>query len=71
MRVTTQKSKTASSHAFHLHTSHFLRVNELWNGGAEIAGGSGRCDHQLMAEQMKDAGLINVRVMEFKMPIGP
>jgi hypothetical protein len=44
---------------------------ELWNRGAEIAGASGRCDPQLMAEQMKDAGLINVRVIEFKMLIGP
>lgn len=43
---------------------------ELWNRGAEIAGVSGRCDPQLMAEQMRDAGFVNVSVMEFKMPIG-
>ena len=43
----------------------------LWNEGAEIAGGTGRCDPAKMAQQMRDAGLVNVRVLDFKMPIGP
>ena len=43
---------------------------EMWCRGFEIAGASRRWDHYLMAVQMKEAGFVNVEVMEFKMPIG-
>ena len=50
------------------------RVREwarLWNEGVEIAGRTGRCDAAKMTQQMKDAGFENIKILEFKMPIGP
>ena len=42
-----------------------------WNQAAESVGMTGSCDPQKMAEQMKDAGFINITVGEYKMPLGP
>ena len=43
----------------------------LWNQGAEMAGATGRCDPNRMAQQMRAAGFVNVKISEYKMPIGP
>jgi SAM-dependent methyltransferase len=43
----------------------------LWNQAVESVGMTGRCDPQKMAEQMKEAGFINVTVRGYKMPLGP
>ena len=42
-----------------------------WNPAVESVGMIGSCDPQKMAEQMKDAGFINITVKEYKMPLGP
>lgn len=44
---------------------------DIWNGGLATVGMTGRCDPQKMAEQMRDAGFIDVVVRPFKMPLGP
>src|SRR5947208_152439 len=42
-----------------------------WNQAVESVGMTGSRDPQKMAEQMKDAGFINITVREYKMPLGP
>jgi len=43
----------------------------LWNQAVESVGMTGSCDPQNMAEQMKDAGFINITAREYKTPLGP
>jgi hypothetical protein len=43
----------------------------LWNQAVESVGMTGRCFPYQMAQQMKDAGFVNVMVREYKMPVGP
>jgi SAM-dependent methyltransferase len=43
----------------------------LWNEGMGMIGKTGRCDPEVLAQQMRDAGLINVHILRFKLPIGP
>lgn len=44
---------------------------ELWNRGAEMGGFTGRCYPHRMAQHMREAGLVNVEVKNFMMPVGP
>lgn len=48
-----------------------VKWQDLWNHGVASVGMTGRCDPQQMANQMKEAGFVNVVVRPFKMPIGP
>ncbi|KAI1612920.1 S-adenosyl-L-methionine-dependent methyltransferase [Exophiala viscosa] len=43
----------------------------LWNEGMGVVGMTGRCDPEVLAQQMREAGFINVHVKRYKMPIGP
>ena len=43
----------------------------LWNQATVMIGRTARCYPELMAEQMKDVGFVNVQVLKRKMPIGP
>ena len=43
----------------------------LWEQGIRKVGKTVRCDPQKMKQQMEEAGFINTRVIEKKMPIGP
>ena len=42
-----------------------------WTRGVQKIGLQGTCDPELVMQQMRDAGFINVNVQHFKMPIGP
>lgn len=44
---------------------------KLWNEGIEKLGVVGKCFPEKMAEQMREAGFVNVSVLNFKMPVGP
>lgn len=44
---------------------------KLWNEGAQKAGATGRCYPNDLAQQMRQAGFVDVTILEFKMPIGP
>lgn len=43
----------------------------LWNQATEMIGRTARCYPEVMAEQMRDVGFVNVQVLKRKMPIGP
>ena len=43
----------------------------LWNEGMGKLGATGRCDSEKLAQQMREAGFIDVRILKYKMPIGP
>ena len=43
----------------------------LWNEGAGRIGMTGRCYPDIQVEQMTQAGFVDVKVIPFKMPIGP
>ncbi len=43
----------------------------LWNEGVERIGMTGRCYPDVQVEQMRQAGFVDVKVIPFKMPIGP
>ncbi|GAB1729871.1 hypothetical protein NU195Hw_g2254t1 [Hortaea werneckii] len=47
-----------------------LRWVDLWNFGIEKFGLVGRCLPEKMADQMRNAGFINVQIVPRKMPIG-
>jgi SAM-dependent methyltransferase len=48
-----------------------LQWQSLWEEGVQKAGMTGRCYPDKMADQMREAGFINVNILPFKMPIGP
>lgn len=43
----------------------------LWTEGINKIGLRGSCDPDLVVQQMHDAGFVNIRRLNFKMPIGP
>lgn len=43
----------------------------LWNEGAEKIGMTGRCHPEAQVEQMREAGFVDIKVLPFKMPLGP
>ena len=43
----------------------------LWNQATVMVGRTARCYPEVMAEQMRDIGFVNVQVLKRKMPIGP
>jgi cyclopropane fatty-acyl-phospholipid synthase-like methyltransferase len=52
--------------------SSFEKWTRLWNEGiVNLGAKNGRCDPELLAGQMREAGFVNVQVRRFKMPIGP
>jgi hypothetical protein len=42
-----------------------------WTRGIQKIGLAGACDPELVMQQMRDAGFVNVSLQNFKMPIGP
>jgi cyclopropane fatty-acyl-phospholipid synthase-like methyltransferase len=50
--------------------SSFLQWTHLWNEGIANLGATGRCDPEKLKSQMSEAGFINVKILNFKMPIG-
>ncbi|KIW56126.1 hypothetical protein, variant [Exophiala xenobiotica] len=44
---------------------------DLWTEGINKMGHTGHCDPELVMQQMRDAGFVNVTRLNFKMPIGP
>lgn len=51
--------------------SAIIRWQNLWENAAATVGMTGRCNAHKMADDMRDAGFINVVVQEIKAPIGP
>jgi hypothetical protein len=51
--------------------SYLQRWVTLWNEGAEKIGMTGRCYPEVQAWQVRQAGFVDVKVLPFKMPIGP
>lgn len=51
--------------------SYVLQWQNLWEEGVQKAGMTGRCYPDKMADQMREAGFINIKILPFKMPIGP
>ncbi|KIX06931.1 uncharacterized protein Z518_04907 [Rhinocladiella mackenziei CBS 650.93] len=47
-----------------------IRWQNLWEEGIQKGGMTGRCYPNQMANQMREAGFINVHILPFKMPIG-
>jgi hypothetical protein len=52
-------------------TSRLAFWEKEWTRGIQKIGLAGPCDPQLVMQQMKDAGFVNVSLTNFKMPIGP
>lgn len=44
---------------------------DLWTEGINKLGHKGHCDPDLVVQQMREAGFINITRLNFKMPIGP
>ncbi|KAJ9500511.1 hypothetical protein LTR99_000552 [Exophiala xenobiotica] len=44
---------------------------DLWTEGINKMGLKGHCDPELVMQQMRDTGFVNVTRLNFKMPIGP
>lgn len=44
---------------------------DLWTEGVSKLGLKGHCDPDLVMDQMRDAGFINIARLNFKMPLGP
>jgi len=44
---------------------------DLWTEGINNVGLKGHCDPDLVMQQMRDAGFVNVTRLNFKLPIGP
>lgn len=53
------------------HDSAVIRWQNLWEEGVQKAGLTGRCYPERMKQQMEEAGFVNVKILPFKMPIGP
>lgn len=51
--------------------SRITEWENLWTEGINKIGLKGHCDPDLVMQQMRDAGFINVTRLNFKMPIGP
>ncbi|KAK5045810.1 hypothetical protein LTR84_008903 [Exophiala bonariae] len=51
--------------------SRITEWEDLWTEGINKIGLKGHCDPNLVMQQMRDAGFINVTRRTFKMPIGP
>ena len=47
------------------------RWQDLWNTGIENLGLTGHCYPDIMAQQMRAVGFINVTVKRYRMPVGP
>lgn len=51
--------------------SHVTHWEDLWTEGINKIGLKGHCNPDLVMQQMRDAGFINVTRLNFKLPIGP
>lgn len=52
-------------------TSRLKFWEQEWTRGMNRIGLGGQCEPEVVMQQMRDAGLINVHTKNFKMPIGP
>lgn len=51
--------------------SYVTKWEDLWTEGVKKMGLKGHCDPDLVCQQMRDAGFVNITRLNFKMPIGP